>query len=143
MITVRDVLRAKEARVVAIRLNETVAAAAALMKREKTNTLIVKDVCWTEGDTVIGSLSALEIAAVLAERGSDACKLRVADIVDRPLISSRPNHTIEMALKLMGDHQLWILPVIDDGALIGSVAARELIHALCRESAVGHDKVDA
>ena len=55
MITVDDILREKRhSRIITVRMNETVGTAALIMKRENISSVVVKDVCRTEGNTVVG-----------------------------------------------------------------------------------------
>ena len=51
---VGDVLRKKTARVVTVRMNETVGVAAQLMRASDISALVVKDVVRTEGNTAVG-----------------------------------------------------------------------------------------
>jgi CBS domain-containing protein len=53
---VGDVLRKKTARVVTVRMNETVAIAAQLMRANNISALVVKDVVRTECNTAVGCL---------------------------------------------------------------------------------------
>ena len=56
---VGDILRKKIARVATVRMNETVAIAAQLMRASNVSALVVKDVVETEGNTAsVRSLSA-------------------------------------------------------------------------------------
>ena len=51
---VGDILRKKTARVATVRMNETVAIAAQLMRASNISALVVKDVVRTEGNTAVG-----------------------------------------------------------------------------------------
>ena len=56
---VGDVLRKKSsARVVPVRMNETVGVAAQLMRTSNISALVVKDVVHTEGNTAVGMFTA-------------------------------------------------------------------------------------
>jgi hypothetical protein len=48
---VGDVLRKKSTRIATVRMNETVAIAAQLLRTGNISALVVKDVCRTEGNT--------------------------------------------------------------------------------------------
>src|SRR5437879_5517022 len=54
---VGDILRKKAARVATVRMNETVAIAAQLMRSGNISALVVKDVVRTEGNTAVGMRS--------------------------------------------------------------------------------------
>ncbi len=51
---VGDILRKKTARVATVRMNETVAIAAQLLRASDISALVVKDVVRTEGNTAVG-----------------------------------------------------------------------------------------
>lgn len=58
---VGDVLRKKASRVVTVRMNETVAIAAQLMRANKISALVVKDVVRTECDTAVGMFTERDV----------------------------------------------------------------------------------
>ena len=59
---VGDVLRKKTARVATVRMNETVAIAAQLMRSSNISALVVKDVVRTEGNTAVGMFTERRVA---------------------------------------------------------------------------------
>ncbi len=62
---VGDILRKKtSARVVTVRMNETVGVAAQLMRTSNISALVVKDVVRTEGNTAVG----ISLAGVVSMR---------------------------------------------------------------------------
>src|SRR5215475_10322870 len=87
MATVADVLREKNTRIITVRLRETVAMAVELMKRENVHALVVKDVCRTEGNTVVGIFSERDVARGLAQHGKAVLDQEVASFLGRPLVS--------------------------------------------------------
>src|SRR5205085_11348178 len=58
---VGDVLRKKASRVVTVRMNETVAIAAQLMRANNISALVVKDVVRTECDTAVGMFTERDV----------------------------------------------------------------------------------
>ncbi len=73
MITVDDILREKRhSRIITVRMNETVATAALIMKRENISSVVVKDVCRTEGNTVVGVFSERDVTRALVDFGANA-----------------------------------------------------------------------
>ena len=53
---VGDILRKKTSRIATVRMNETVAIAAQLMRASNISALVVKDVVRTEGNTAVGMI---------------------------------------------------------------------------------------
>ena len=69
---VGDILRKKAARVATVRMNETVAIAAQLMRSGNISALVVKDVVRTEGNTAVGMFTERDVVRAIAELGRDA-----------------------------------------------------------------------
>ena len=67
---VGDVLRKKTARVATVRMNETVAIAAQLMRASNISALVVKDVVRTEGNTAVGMFTERDVVRAIAEHGA-------------------------------------------------------------------------
>lgn len=131
MTTVDDILRQKkDTRILTVRLRETVAMAVALMKRENVSALVVKDVCRTEGNIVLGIFTERDVARALATHGAAALAMPVAASLDRPLASCTVRDTIETVLRLMDEHQVRLLPVLEGHTLIGVVSISDLIRYL-------------
>ena len=122
MIRVGDVLRQKDTRIITIRLRETVAIAVTLMNRENVHALVVKDVCRTEGNVVVGVFSERDVARGLAAHGAAVLNLPVANFLNRPLVSCTANDTVDAVLQLMDEHQVRLLPVLEDHTLIGVIS---------------------
>jgi len=128
MKTVENILREKkDTRIVTVRMRETLATAVALMNREDVSALVVKDVCRTEGNVVVGVFSERDVARALATRGASALAMPVAAVLDRPLASCTVDHTFESVLRLMDAHQARLLPVLDSQTLIGVISIGDVI----------------
>jgi CBS domain-containing protein len=127
MTRVGDVLREKDTRIITVRLRETVAIAVTLMNRENVHALVVKDVCRTEGNVVVGVFSERDVARGLAVHGAAVLNLPVANFLNRPLVCCAANDTIDTVLQLMDEHQVRLLPVLDDHTLIGVISVSDVI----------------
>jgi CBS domain-containing protein len=126
--TVESILRAKpNTRILTIRMRETVATAVTLMKRENVSALVVKDVCRTEGNVVIGIFTERDVARALATHGAAALSISVSAFLDRPLAKCSADDSINAALRLMDEHQMRLLPVLDDHTLIGVISISDII----------------
>jgi len=137
MTGVGDVLRLKGTRIITIRLRETVAMAVTLMSRENVHALVVKDVCRTEGNVVVGIVSEREIARGLAAHGAAVLNLPVSTFLNRQLVSCVTHDTIEDVLHLMDEHQVRLLPVLENHTLIGVISISDIIRLLNRPSVLG------
>ena len=139
MATVGDVLRLKDTRIITIRLRETVAMAVTLMKRENIHALVVKDVCRTEGNVVVGIFSERDVARGLAAHGPAVVNMPVATFLDRPLVSCATNDSVDAVLQLMDEHQVRLLPVLENHTLIGVISITDVIRHLVRPPAIESD----
>jgi CBS domain-containing protein len=137
MATVADVLRErKNTRIITVRLRETVAAAVTILTRENVHALVVKDVCRTEGNTVVGIFSERNLARALGAHGANALDMPIATFVEGPLVSCAMNDSVESVLRLMDEHQVRLLPVIENHALSGVISISDVIRHLVRVPAL-------
>jgi CBS domain-containing protein len=128
MTSVDDILRQKKGtRIVTVRLREPLAMAVALMKRENVSALVVKDVCRTEGNVVVGIFSERDVARALASHGAAALNMPVSASLDRPLAHCTLRDTVDHVLRLMDEHQVRLLPVLEDHALVGVISISDVI----------------
>src|SRR4029453_16328325 len=125
---VGDVLRKKPAtRVATIRMNETVAIAAQLMRSSNISALVVKDVVRTEGNTAVGMFTQRDLVRGIAEHGARGVNMKVSQLISvQQLVSCTSTDTLEHARHLMNRNHIRHLPVIDNYSLIGVVRIREL-----------------
>ncbi|QRG04754.1 CBS domain-containing protein [Xanthobacter dioxanivorans] len=135
MITVDDILREKRhTRVVTLRMQETVADAVRVMKRENISSVIVTDICGTEGSTVMGVFSERDVTRALLEHGSNTPRMLLASLLKREVISCRLDDGIATVLRLMDEHQVRHLPVMEEYTLIGVISATDLMRHYLREA---------
>src|ERR1700761_6965932 len=132
---VGDILRKKTARVATIRLNETVAIAAQLMRANNISALVVKDVVRTEGNTAAGMFTERDVVRAIAEHGAAGASMKVSQFVSvQQLVSCTSSDTLEHVRHLMTKHHIRHVPVIDNYSLIGVVSMRDLAAAFDEEA---------
>src|SRR3546814_11505704 len=103
---VEDILRRKGTRIVMVRVGETVEVAARLLRSENIGALVVKDVCRTEGNVVVGMFSERDIARALLDHGAAVLQMPVSALMSRTLISCTSRDSVETVLELMERHHL-------------------------------------
>jgi CBS domain-containing protein len=124
---VGDVLRKKTARVVTVRMNETVGVAAQLMRASDISALVVKDVVRTEGNTAAGMFTERDVVRAIAQHGAAGVSLRVSQLISvQKLVSCTSGDTLEHVRHLMNVHQIRHLPVIDNFSLAGVISMRDI-----------------
>lgn len=130
---VEDILRGKETRIITVRLREPVEVAARLMKSENISALVVKDVCRTEGNVVMGMFSERDIARAVVDHGASALQLSVEQLMSKKLISCTLEDDLRDVMRLMVKHNIRHLPVLSDHVLVGVVSARDIIELRLKE----------
>jgi len=132
---VGDILRKKAARVATVRMNETVAIAAQLMRSSNISALVVKDVVRTEGNTAVGMFTERDVVRAIAEHGAAGVNMRVSQFISvQQLVSCTSTDTLEHVRHLMSKHHIRHVPVIDNYSLIGVISIRDITTAFDDEA---------
>jgi CBS domain-containing protein len=97
---------------------------AALMKSEDVGSIPI-----VEGDRLVAIVTDRDIAIRIVGEGKNP-DTPVSEIASRNLVTIDPEQGIEEAARLMGEHQLRRLPVVEeDGRLVGIVAQADVAQA--------------
>lgn len=125
---VSDILRRRRSsRVVTIRMNETVETAARLLRQEDISALVVKDVCRTEGNVAVGMVTERDVVGAVARHGAAGLAIRVAELISvQRLVSCRSSDSLDHVRRLMAEHHIRHLPVIDEHGLVGVISMRDV-----------------
>jgi CBS domain-containing protein len=105
---------------------------ARLMKQEDVGSLPV-----VEGDRLVGVVTDRDIVVRGIADGSDPHAIKAGDIASRDIVTVRPDDELDDALRLMAQHKVRRLPVVDDGQLVGVVAQADVAQE-AKEKDVGH-----
>jgi CBS domain-containing protein len=133
---VGDILRKKTSRVVTVRMNETVATAAQLMRASNISALVVKDVVHTEGNTAAGMFTERDVVRAIAKHGAAGVNLKVSQLISvQQLVACGSSDSLEHVRHLMDRHHIRHLPVIDNYSLAGVVSMRDISAAFDGEAA--------
>jgi CBS domain-containing protein len=132
---VGDILRKKTARISTIRMNETVAIAAQVMRASNVSALVVKDVVRTEGNTAVGMFTERDVVRAIAEHGAAGVNMKVSQLISvQQLVWCSSEDTLEDVRHLMNQHHIRHLPVIDNYSLCGVVSIRDISTAFDEEA---------
>ena len=132
---VGDVLRKKAARVATVRMNETVAIAAQLMRSGNISALVVKDVVRTEGNTAVGMFTERDVVRAIAEHGAAGANIKVSQLISvQQLVSCNSTDTLEHVRHVMNREHIRHLPVIDNYSLTGVISMRDISTAFDDEA---------
>jgi len=105
-----------------IEATQTVADAARLMRDEDVGMTPVVD-----GGRLVGTLTDRDIAIRVVAEGRDPQSTSVQEIASTGLVTLDPEQDLDEAIRLMSEHQVRRLPVVEeDGRLVGVVAQADI-----------------
>jgi CBS domain-containing protein len=106
----------------AIEADKPVAYAAEMMKREDVGLAPI-----VEGDRLVGTLTDRDIVTRVVAEGKDPKSVTVREVASTDLVTVDPQQDLDEALRLMAQHQVRRLPVVEeDGRLVGVVAQADV-----------------
>jgi CBS domain-containing protein len=111
--------------------DQSVADAARMMRDDDVGLVPVVD-----GDRLVGTLTDRDIAIRVVAEGKDPQSTTVSEIASTDLVTVDPDQELDEALRLMAQHQVRRLPVVEeDGRLVGIVAQADVaLHGDDRET---------
>jgi len=121
--TISEILQHKGATVWTIGPNATVFEAIQIMADKNIGAVLV-----TDNDKLVGIISERDYTRKVALRGKSSKELKVAEILTRPVIHVAPGQTIEECLRLMTDHRVRHLPVLEGEKIAGVVSIGDLVN---------------
>jgi CBS domain-containing protein len=102
--------------------DKTVDYAAKMMKKEDVGVAPI-----VEGDQLVGMLTDRDIATKVVAEGKDPRSTKVRDVATKNIVSVDPQQDLDEALRLMAQHQVRRLPVVEeDGKVVGILAQRDV-----------------
>ena len=117
--SVRDLMTDK---VCSIDADKPVEYAAKMMKDEDVGLAPI-----VEGDRLVGTLTDRDIAIRVVAEGRDPKSTTVREVASSDLVTVDPEQDLDEALRLMAQHQVRRLPVVEeDGRLVGIVAQADV-----------------
>ena len=116
---IRDVMTSK---VCSIDADKPVAYAAKMMRDEDVGLAPI-----VEGERLVGTLTDRDIAIRVVAEGRDPASTRVSEVASTNLVTIDPEQDLDEALRLMAEHQVRRIPVVEeDGRLVGVVAQADV-----------------
>jgi CBS domain-containing protein len=106
----------------AIEADKPVAEAAQMMRDEDVGLAPI-----VEGDRLVGTLTDRDIAIRVVAEGRDPESTTVREVASTELVTIDPEQSLDEALRLMAQHQVRRLPVVEeDGRLVGVLAQADV-----------------
>jgi diguanylate cyclase (GGDEF)-like protein/putative nucleotidyltransferase with HDIG domain len=116
-------------KIITIGQNDSITAAANLMRDKKIGCLIVVD----EDGKLTGLLTERDIANCVAVHSNDIDKTSVGHIMTSHVVSCPPGTPTDKARDMMNTHNIRHLPVVQDGVVIGMLSIRDLMQQQIRD----------
>lgn len=123
--TVRDWMSSP---VVVVDPDSSVKYALTLMRRRKIHSVIVS---MSENNPKYGIVTSTDIRDKIVAAGRSPSEMRVREIMSGPIITGSPDWTLMDCSKLMQEHHIHHLPIVDEGGtLIGIISATDIFIAV-------------
>jgi CBS domain-containing protein len=130
--SISDVLHGKGHRVVKVRTTDTVQTAVRKLADERIGAVVVEDKWMRHA----GIFSERDLVNAVAELGAQALTFPVEKFMSAPVVTCRPNDTVETAMAAMTMAKIRHLPVVDGGQLTGIISIGDLVKHRLDEKAL-------
>ncbi|WP_116951646.1 CBS domain-containing protein [Jiangella endophytica] len=117
----------------------TLRSAAEQMWKQQTGSVVIVD-----GEAIVGIVTERDVMRAVG-RGADPDKAPIEDVMTRDVVTAEPDTHVREAARLMAQHWIRHLPIVDDGKLAGILSQRDVIGvfaALWYETGVPEIDVD-
>ena len=133
--TVASILKNKGCRIWSIDPEATIFDAIALMAEKAIGALLVV----SEGK-LAGIVSERDYARKVILQGRSSKETHVWEIMTRDVITVSPDRSVEECMRIITDHRVRHLPVLDGVELVGMISIGDLVRAIIAEQAetIGH-----
>jgi CBS domain-containing protein len=122
--TVRSILKTKGSEIWALSPDATVYEAVAMMAEKGVGALIV-----ISRDKLEGIISERDYARKVILKGHASKEMRVHEIMTRSVITVTCEHTVGECMRIMTDHRVRHLPVLDGNKLAGIISIGDIVRA--------------
>jgi CBS domain-containing protein len=133
--TVASILKNKGARIWSIDPEATIYDAISMMADKAIGALLVV----SEGK-LTGIISERDYARKVILQGRSSKDTHVREIMTSAVITVCPDHSVEECMRIITNHRVRHLPVLDGDELVGVVSIGDLVRAIIAEQAetIGH-----
>ena len=136
MRTVRQLLEAKAPEVFAIGPDAPVLDAIKLMADKRIGALLVMD-----AGRLVGIVSERDYARKVILLGKSSKDTTVAAIMTASPVTVTPAHTVDDCMRLVSEHRIRHLPVVESGEPVGMISIGDLVKAIISSQAFTIDQL--
>ncbi len=127
---IASILNNKNSRIWSTDPEATVYDAIALMADKAIGALLVL----SEGE-LVGVISERDYARKIILHGRSSKDTRVREIMTSPPITVTPEHTVDECMRIVTEHRVRHLPVLDQDKLVGVISIGDLVNAIIEAQA--------
>jgi CBS domain-containing protein len=120
---ISDILNHKGTAVWTISPDKTVFDAIQMMAEKNIGALLV-----TQNDQLMGIITERDYTRKVILKGKSSKTTAVQEILSSQIIHVTPSHTVQECMRLMTDHHVRHLPVLDGSRLAGIVSIGDLVN---------------
>jgi len=120
---VSDILRTKGNEIVTIAPGATLADASRELSARNFGALVVSE----DGVTIVGIISERDIVRHVARNGADALLTSVSEAMTADVRTCGRSDSLEDLMRVMTEHRIRHLPVVQDAALCGVVSIGDVV----------------
>ncbi len=121
--TIREILQHKGKQIWSISPDVTVYEAVRVMADKNVGALPVMS-----GEKLVGIISERDYTRKIILMGRTSKDTLVKEIISSPVISVTPSHTVEDCMRLMTNHRIRHLPVLEGDRVAGIVSIGDLVN---------------
>ena len=122
-IPIREILTHKGSNVWSVTPESTVLEAIQMMADKNVGALLV-----TKEGRLLGVLSERDYTRKIVLKGRSSKDTPVRDILSGHVVSATPDHTVDECLRLMTEHRIRHLPVMDGTKILGVISIGDLVN---------------
>lgn len=132
---VADILTAKGSEIISMGADESVAAAVALLARNRIGAILVLD-----DQGVCGILSERDIVGALHRFRGDMLDKTVGELMTREVVTCKPSDEVAAIMGMMTQQRFRHVPVLEDDKLVGLISIGDVVKSRIAEA---ESEVDA
>lgn len=124
-ISISDILAAKGGQVWSVPPESTVLDAIKLMADKNIGALLV-----TKDGRLTGVISERDYTRNVVLKGRSSKDTTVREIISGRIVSVSPDHTVEDCMRLMTEHRIRHLPVVQGNKILGVISIGDLVNSI-------------